>query len=161
MESINLVASSVDEAREKAAQQLGVDGKDVEIEVLEESKGLFGKPGKVTVKASAKAAKAEKPKKAPAKKVKEEPTEEAPVEEVKEVKAEKPKRAPAKSSTKPKREDSSDNEEKEEREEAEATQEDADLLVNMLNSVFEAGDLEASVSCSELHGRYVNLEICL
>ncbi|MEZ5164077.1 MAG: R3H domain-containing nucleic acid-binding protein [Fimbriimonadaceae bacterium] len=29
----------------------------------------------------------------------------------------------------------------------------------MLNSVFEAGDLDASVSCSELNGRYVNLEI--
>ena len=43
MQSIELTAKNVEEARKTAAEKLGVDPGDVQISVLEETKGLFGK----------------------------------------------------------------------------------------------------------------------
>jgi spoIIIJ-associated protein len=166
METIEIVASSVEEAVERAATQLGVDVADVKSEVIDESKGLFGKPGKVTVKAwaVAKAApKAEKPAKAakaeaPAK------VEEAPVAEVA-AEEEKPKRR-----TRTKKEDTAEapapKEEKTESESSEepqgevvASEEDAEKLLGILRSLLAAGDMRAEATISEMNGRYVHIDI--
>lgn len=162
MDKIELVATNQDEAKEKAAVQLGVPADQVEIEVLEETKGLFGKPGKVTVSAWAKEAKEEKPKKTAKKKAepKEEPAaEEAPGEEAAE---EKPKAKPASKSKAPKSPKSPDAKEtvpEEERKEVIATDEDATYLVDALNHLLETSGLEAKAELSELTGRYVNMQI--
>lgn len=159
METIEVVASSVEEAVERAAAQLGVEVADVKSEVIDESKGLFGKPGKVTIKAwaDAKAAKAEAPAKAEAKK------EEAPAEVA--VEEEKPKR---RTRTKKETEEApaaetkeSGSEEKDEEPQGEvvATQEDADQLIAALKNLLDAGDMRAEATVSSINGRYVHIDI--
>lgn len=153
MNTIELVATSLDEAKDKAAKQLGVDPASVQIEVLEESKGLFGKPGKLTVKAwadeapaaeAAPAAKEEKPKAKPRAKAKKE---EEPAKAVVETEA-------------PKEEASSDEEESEdEREPVEASDEDAEKLSGFLQSLMGQADLDVEVSVTGLNGRYVNINL--
>jgi len=165
MDTIELVATSLDEAREKAASQLGVDASAVELEVLDETKGLFGKPGKLTVRASAKSAApakekpakkstepaAEKPARKPRGKEKAEveaeaaPAEEAPAE--KPAKRERTER-PAKSES-----------EGEEREQVDATQEQADQLISILNGLMETAELRATAHITKLNGRYIHIDI--
>ncbi len=165
MDTIELVATSLDEAREKAASQLGVDASAVELEVLDETKGLFGKPGKLTVRASAKTAApakekpakksaepaAEKPARKPRGKEKAEveaeaaPAEEAPTE--KPAKRERTER-PAKSEN-----------EGEEREQVDATQEQADQLISILNGLMETAELRATAHITKLNGRYIHIDI--
>ncbi|MFM9872608.1 MAG: RNA-binding cell elongation regulator Jag/EloR [Fimbriimonadaceae bacterium] len=164
METIEIVASSVEEAVERAATQLGVDVADIKSEVIDESKGLFGKPGKVTVKAwsVAKPAKAEKPAKAP--KAEAPAKEEAPVVEAA-AEEERPKRR-----TRTKKEETSDapaaKEEKSESEGSEepqgevvASEEDAEKLLGILKSLLDAGDMRAEATISEMNGRYVHIDI--
>lgn len=151
MNTIELVATSLTEATAKAATQLGVSIDDVKIEVLEETKGLFGKPGKVIVKAwtEAKAeepVKEEKPKKAPAKKA-------AP-----KAKAEK-KSEPEKVEAEVEAPAESSEEEVAETTSAEATQADADTLMGYISTLMEAGNLEIDVTCTEINGRYVNINL--
>lgn len=155
MNTIELVATSLTEATANAAAQLGVSVDDVKIEVLEETKGLFGKPGKVTVKAWAEA------------------KEEASAEPAKEVKAKKPaakkaepKAKPAKAEAKPakeevKAEESSDSDEESSAESAtvEASQDDAKTLIGYLTTLMEAGNLDIDVTCTEVNGRYVNINL--
>ncbi len=166
METIEIVASSVEEAVERAAAQLGVDVADVKSEVIDESKGLFGKPGKVTVKAWAEAKAPAKAEKAPKAAKAEEPAkvEEAPVE-VATTEEEKPKRR-----TRTKKEESTEvapaKEEKSESEgsdepqgEVVASEEDAEKLLTILRSLLEAGDMRAEATISEMNGRYVHIDI--
>lgn len=166
METIEIVASSVEEAIERAAVQLGVEASAVKSEVIDQTKGLFGKPGKVTVKAWADqlAAPTAPPKAPPV--VKEEV---APVAEDK-VEEEKPKRrtrvkkeevateAPKEES---KTESTSEGEkaEGEERAEVVATEEDAEKLLSVLKTILAAGEMEATASLSRLNGRYVHIDI--
>jgi spoIIIJ-associated protein len=126
------------------------------LEVLEETKGLFGRPGKLTVRATAgapatsapadeKPAKAARaPKGKPAKAVKAE--EAAPAEA--EAPAERPERPerPARG-------------EKPERADVEATQDDADQLVEIVNRLITAGDLDVTCTCTQIQGRYVHLNL--
>lgn len=161
METIEVVASSVEEAIERAAQQLGVEASAVKSEVIDEAKGLFGKPGKVTIRASAVASPKSEPEPAAAA-VAEEPTAEAPAEE-----EEKPKRR-----TRAKREDkpaekeaapTAEAEHEEAKEEAGpdvvASQEDADRLLEILSGMLKAGDLRAEATISALNGRYVHIDV--
>lgn len=161
MDTIELVATSLDEAREKAASQLGVDASAVELEVLDETKGLFGKPGKLTIRASAKSAApakeklakkaaepaAEKPAKKPRGKEKAEvEAEAAPAEEASEKPAKRER--PAKSEN-----------EGEESEQVDATQEQADQLISILNGLLETAELRATAHITKLNGRYIHIDI--
>ncbi len=166
MDTIELVATSLDEAREKAASQLGVDASAVELEVLDETKGLFGKPGKLTVRASAKSAAPakEKPAKKTAEPAAEKPAKKARGKEKAEVESEdaapteevvteKPaKRERAERPVKPENEG-------EEREQVDATQEQADQLISILNGLLETAELRATAHITKLNGRYIHIDI--
>ncbi len=164
METIELTAPTLDEARRLAAEQLGAAPNDVTIKVLEEKKGLFGKAGSVKVQASAKAPKktkekAPKPEPAPEPVAEAAPAavEEAPAKPKGRKKAEKPApvEAPAASESAPVEAEAEEGAS----EGPVATQEDADTLIGFLNEIIEAGGLKASVSLASLHGKYVNLEL--
>lgn len=164
METIELTAPTLDEARRLAAEQLGAAPNDVTIKVLEEKKGLFGKAGSVKVQASAKAPKktkekAPKPEPAPEPVAEAAPAavEEAPAKPKGRKKAGKPApvEAPAASESAPVEAEAEEGAS----EGPVATQEDADTLIGFLNEIIEAGGLKASVSLASLHGKYVNLEL--
>lgn len=173
MKSIELVVANLDEAKAKAASKLGVPEDQIQIEVLEESKGLFGRPGKLTIRASAEdsaeataeAPKGEKPKKAvkSAKPEKAESTEkkaEKPAKGAKVEKAAKPaKEEPAEEGVPSTEEEGDFSDGVSDRPEAVATQEDADKMVGYLTELLELADMEATVSCSGINGRYVNIKI--
>lgn len=169
MESIEVVASSLEEAVERAAQQLGVDPASIKSEVIDESKGLFGKPGKVTVRAWAEAAPAAKPAAKTAAAKSEPVAEKASVEDA-EAPAEteeKPKRRtrtkreaePAKADKAPAAEGGSEDSKEEGGQDVVATQEDADQLLGILTSMLEAGDMRAEAKISALNGRYVHIDV--
>lgn len=169
METIELTAPTLDDARRLAAEQLGAAPEDITLTVLEEKKGLFGKAGSFKVRAEAKVAKASKakekaPKAAPAPAAAVEPDPEpevveeaAPAKPRGRKKAEKPAadEAPAVVAA-----DSAPASEEEAASEGPvATQEDADQLIGFLNEIIEAGGLNAEVSLGSLHGKYINLEL--
>lgn len=141
METIEITAKSVDEAKQTAAQKLGVSAAEVDIVVLEETKGLFGK-GSVRVKASTKPAEAEKPKR-PSRAKKVEPVAVAVAE---------PEQVT----------ESADHDVEAEPEfgaDVMATQDDADRLTALVNDVLDLAELEAKVHPTAINGKYVNLEI--
>ncbi|MBV6458399.1 MAG: hypothetical protein HONBIEJF_01526 [Fimbriimonadaceae bacterium] len=145
METIEITAKSVDEAKQTAAQKLGVSTAEVEVVVLEETKGLFGK-GSVRVKASTKPAEVEKPKRASRAKKAE------PVAAVAEVAVPEPAVEPA----------SADHDTETEIDGAVdvvATQQDADQLTALVNEVLDLAELQATVHPTGFNGKYVNLEI--
>lgn len=186
MQTIEITAASHDEAVAQAAKSLGVSPDELTVTVLEETKGLFGKSnvkiraevnGAAPAKAAKPAAKAkaaakteevaeEKPKgrgrtakAAPAAEV----VEEAPAEEAKEDA--KPrgrgrgKKAEAtEGEAAPERESKGGRERREEAD-VEATEEDAEALLAMLEEIIESGDMQASVKISQREGRYVHLSI--
>lgn len=164
METIEVVASSVEEAVERAALQLGVEPAEVKTEVIDESKGLFGKPGKVTVKAWAEkkaTAVVEAPAKTEKKAEKDAPAAAEATEE------EKPKRrtrvkkeaeaAPATEAASEKSEDQESDSEPQV--EVVATQEDADQLIAALKNLLDAGEMRAEATVSSINGRYVHIDI--
>lgn len=170
METIELTAPTLDEARRLAAAQLGVAPDDVTVTVLDEKKGLFGKAGSVKIKATAKApkpakasAKAPKAAAAPAPAPVEEPApaaveEEAPAKPKGRRKAEKP--APAEKSAPVEAAAPAEAESDEPASEGPvATQEDADKLMGFLNDIIESGGLKAEVTLGSLQGKYINLEL--
>jgi spoIIIJ-associated protein len=161
METVEITASSLDDAKKQAAKKLGVDADSVTVEVIEETKGLFGRPGKIKVKATAEAASEEeaveekpKAKKAPAKKA---PAKKKPA--AKKAKAEKPKEEEPKEEEPAAEEKAEAPSEEEARPEAVATEDDAEKLIGILSSILEAGDIEATATCNELNGKYVNIEL--
>ena len=168
METIELTAPTLDDARRLAAEQLGAAPEDITLTVLEEKKGLFGKAGSIKVRAEAKAAKPSKakaakavPAPAPVAEVEPEPEPEvveeaAPSKPKGRKKAEKPaaEEAPVAAA-----ESASASEEEGGSEGPVATQEDADQLIGFLNEIIEAGGLNAEVSLGSLHGKYINLEL--
>lgn len=169
--SIELQAKSLDEARALAAGKLGVEPGRVQLTVLEESKGLFGKTSvKVRAEVAAEApAKAAKPTRAPKAKAKAEPIE-AP-EPVAEPVAEKPTRAAKEKAEKPRAERpargrkeapkpeaaaKSDVEGAEG--EAQATQQDADNFLGVLNELIDKTGLAIEAKCTGYSGKYVSIQ---
>ena len=166
METIEISASNHDEALAKASEALGVPADQVKITVLEEAKGLFGKPGKLRVKAETIAVKAPKGKKAKV----EEPPEaevavmEAPAKDLKATKAEKPekaKRAPkAEKVEAPIEKAVTDTPATETpREEVVATEADAEAMKAILDKLLGHADMEAEVKVTNINGRYINMQI--
>lgn len=170
MSSIEVTASSLDDARSMAANQLGVSPDEVDLEVLEESPGLFGRKKlrvKATVGGSSAPAEDKRPakpaaKRAPKKAAKPEPVEE---EEAAEEAAPEPKparrtrtAAKAKESTEDKSQSSEDADDAE-APEVLATEEDAEQILEIMNEILDAGDFDAEVTVASLTGKYVNLEL--
>jgi spoIIIJ-associated protein len=168
MNTLEITAATVDQAVAEAAKKLGVGNADIDVTVLEETQGLFGK-GKVriraTVKPGAAPAKAvvETPAPAPAREPEPEPVAAAPVED-KPVREKRERREP-----RPRREDkpaeakapSTDGEAAEAEPETEvvATQENADELVAILSELLELADLDANAGIAEISGRYVTISL--
>ncbi len=173
MQSVEVSAKSLDEAKKAAAEKLGVEVDRVEASVLEETKGLFGK---TTVRVRAhviEAAPVIPPAPAPAKsggrgkktapvEAPAEPAVEAPAEPVA-AKAEAPKgrgRGRAAKAEQPSAEaPASEGAEGEEEVQVVATQEDAEKLAELLRSLVSSADLDVSVKPTGVSGRYVNLEL--
>ncbi len=170
MESREITASSVDEAIAQAAADWGVEGSAVSAEVLEETKGLFGKPGKVRVKVSLNAdgdaPKEEKAEKKPARsrKPKAEPVEEpeaeaAPAEEEEAVEEPKPKKRAAAKKKDKEEEPAANGDDEESSEPVVASQEDGEALVDYLNDILAESDLRAEATLASVNDRYVNIEL--
>ena len=166
MNTLEITAATVEQAVAEAAKKLGVDRADIEVTVLEETQGLFGK-GKVRVRASVKAGakKPEEPKpaaKAPTEAVVEmPPSEPEPAEAAPPPVAEKraPRRQPAKEKAAEPAKAAAETPEGEPEAEVVATQADADELVGIMEELLEKADLEAHAHGTELTGRYVNITV--
>jgi spoIIIJ-associated protein len=172
MQSIEITAKSLDEAKKQAAAQLGVAADQVTVTVIEETKGLFGKSN-VRVRAEVAAAPAEKPARGgrakaapkdekeeekPAKAAKAAPAPEPePEEEAAPVKETKPKGRGKKQEAAPAPAAASEGEDAPAT--IEATKEDAERMLGMLRNLADATGLELTVSGGETNGRYVNLSI--
>ncbi len=170
MGSIEVTGKTLEEAKKAAAKKLGVEVSQIEVTVLEESKGLFGKSS-VRISASAPQSAASAPEKAiekeaaaaePAKEIQESFDEAPPAEVQKDNKRGKPRRAarekdeaaaPAEAS-KPKQEGDTG-----EREGPNATDQDADQLCNLVKELVASADLDVTISGSSYSGRYVNIEL--
>lgn len=161
MNTLEITAATVNQAVAEAAKKLGVNGADIEVTVLEETQGLFGK-GKVRIRATVKekaATKAESPAKAVVE------TSEAPPAPSQERPAAEEKPAPDKPKPRQRREEKP-VEAKEEvarpveaETETVATQEDADELVRILTELLELADLDAQAEVAEMNGRYVSITL--
>jgi spoIIIJ-associated protein len=168
MQTIEAQGKSLAEAKSTAAGQLGVAEDQLAVEVLEETKGLFGKSVvriRATV-AEAKPAKKPAAAKAPAKKAVTEAVVE--VAEAAPVKESKPKAAPKKAAAKApaKKEAEAPAVAVEGAEDADeagpevmATEEDATALIEMIEHVLELADLTADIKGHSLNGRYVNIQL--
>lgn len=164
MQSIEITAKSLDEAKKQAAAQLGVDVKAITVTVLEETKGLFGKTN-VRVRADVADAPAEKPAKAakpkaekPAKTAKAEAPAPAPVEEEPApapASKEKPKAARGKKAESAPAPEPTDDAPAQ----AEATDEDADRMMELLQRLTESTGLNLTITGGGTNGRYVSLSI--
>ncbi len=168
METIELTAPTLEDARRLAAEQLGAAPEDITLTVLEEKKGLFGKAGSFKVRAEAKAAKPVKAKEkasktAPVAEAVPEPEAEPVVEEAAPAKPKGRRKAEKPAAVEAPVAEAADSVSAPEEETASegpvATQEDADQLIGFLNDIIEAGGLNAEVSLASLHGKYINLEL--
>ncbi|MCU0315154.1 MAG: KH domain-containing protein [Fimbriimonadaceae bacterium] len=166
METIELLVTSLDEAQSKAADQWGVSVDEVKVTVLEETKGLFGRPGKLKVKAEKAKARLSKAKKtettettAPTLTI----VEAEPVAAASEVPAPE-KRKPAKkgkaAEAAPTEGQATQPEESTDSTEAPmATEEEANQVVEILNDLLEKGNLRATATVAGVNGRYINLQV--
>jgi len=175
METIEITAPNQEEALAKAAEALGVSADQVKITVLEQTRGLFGKPSRIRVKAEAVVPKPAKGKKAKAVEpepvaVEATPGPEAAAEpevEAKPAKAERPRRGrSSKSEDGPAAEGAEKSEkpakgdgEGKEREEVVATEADADAMKGILVNLLNLADMEATVTITGMNGRYINVNI--
>ncbi len=170
MQSLELTAKSLDEAKQTAAQKLGVELNQVQITVLEETKGLFGKMNyrvRAEVADAAPAAEAKPAKKSTAKsKAKAEPAPEPEPEPVAQAEAKPAKKSAPKGKAKAEpapapvvAEASDSDEEEDNQEEVVATEEDANRLTAMVNEILELAQLDAEVTQTDLNGRYVNVQL--
>ena len=182
MQSVELSAKTLDEARKAAASKLGVSEDALTVTVLEETKGLFGKS---TVRVRAEAADApstapeeEAPAAKPAprgrgRKPAAEPTPETvgapdPVD-VPSVEAtpEEPSRSRrgrggrgrSESAPVAEAEVAPVTEASEEAPASAATSEDGEALAGLLRELLESAGMEVSVTLGEISGRYVSLKI--
>lgn len=165
MPTIETTGKSVQEATQAAAQKLGAAPDQLVVTILEEHKGLFGK-ATVRIRAEVSGAEAEaSPAPAAA------PAPEAPAAEAKpkgrgrqkpqqEPKAEK-ELAPETAAVAEVEAASLNGEETEEapRAAVEATTQDADRLLNLVEKTLEVGSLDVTAKVTGTSGRYVNIEI--
>ena len=145
MNTLEITADSVEDAVKEAAQKLGVKDSELDVTVIEETKGLFGK-GKVRVKVVLPEGEAEKQ------------TEPEPEPEPEE----KPKPMRKAAAKKPKKQEPSAKPEEEAAEPAEevvATDQDADELKAILTELLDLAELDAEAQVTELTGRYVNINL--
>lgn len=162
MQSIDITAKSLDEAKSLAAEKLGVPADQLKLTVLEESKGLFGKTS-LRVRAEvapAAPAKAEKPARSRAKKEtapKPEPVVEAVAAPVEEPKA-PAKPARAKKEAAPKAAAPTKAVVETEATEAHATQNDADNFLEVMNDLLAKTGLQVEAQCTGFQGKYVNIQ---
>jgi spoIIIJ-associated protein len=180
MQSIELTAKTVDDAKQQAASKLGVSAADVTVTVLEETKGLFGKSqvrvrcearnnGKPEAKEPAIAKTPRTVKKAIQGTVDPEPVAEAP-------KAAEPKprtRLGSRKEAAPKAEAApaetprpargrapkAEAPEQEETEGAAASQQDADKLIEILRDLLSAANLQVTAEARDMSGKYVNIQL--
>jgi len=179
MQSIELTAKNVDEAKATAAQKFGVSPSDVTVTVLEETKGLFGKTNvRVRAEAPSPVAAAPTPPPAPAPAPVAPPREPEPVAAVAapapvEAAApaasdDRPARPPRGRGRSPKPADGEGAPEGgapeaegdgEPENQVVATQEDADQLLALVNEILESGELDVNAKAAASGGRYVNVEL--
>lgn len=162
MQSIDITAKSLDEAKSLAAEKLGVPADQLKLTVLEESKGLFGKTSlRVHAEVVAAApAKAEKPARSRAKKEaapKAEPVVEVVAAPVEEPKA-PAKPARAKKEAAPKAAPPTKAVVEAESTEAHATQDDADNFLEVMNDLLDKTGLQVEARCVGFQGKYVNIQ---
>ncbi|HVL39466.1 MAG TPA: RNA-binding cell elongation regulator Jag/EloR [Fimbriimonadaceae bacterium] len=151
MQSIEIAGKSVQEATKAAAAKLGVAEDAVEVTVLEETKGLFGK-GNVRIRAEVKTAPTqaavaveEPPAKAPAK-ARRGAKKAAPAEEPATVEA--PTEAAA-----------ADEEVGPAPADVQASDADADHMADLIRDILSKADLTVEVKVTGTTGRYVNIEL--
>lgn len=140
METIEIVAASVAEATDKAAAQLGVGKDSVDVTVIEETKGLFGK-GQVRVRASTRAEQAvaekAKPERKPrATKAKPVETEEAPPKAVVTSSSEESRGA-----------------------DVVASEDDANSVIGLLENLLSESGLNVKIEATGFKGKYINLAL--
>jgi spoIIIJ-associated protein len=167
MQSIELTARTLDEAKKTAAAKLGVELSQVQATVLEESKGLFGK---TTLRVRVDVHSTPEPKPVPDVAVA--TVADQPVE----AREESPKPESGRGvgsgrrgRGKPKPEPEGANpaegaveavvEVVEEEGDVVASPEDAEKLANLLREIVASADLVVTVKVTEISGRYVNLEL--
>lgn len=154
MDAIEIIATSEEEAIAQAAEALGVPAETIKLTKIEETKGLFGKPGKIKFSAAAaaktKATKAKPAKVEAAAPPRAAPEPERPAKAPRVARAKKADQAPAEAPAEAA---------EAERPEVVASDADADALVGILNDLMERANLQAEATVSSLNGRYVNLEI--
>lgn len=166
MQSIELQAKSVEEAKQVASEKLGVDPGQIVVTVLEETTGLFGKS---TVRVRAEVASEESAATEPT-------SSEAPPAEPKAKKPRAP-RKPAKAAEPPAEPaeakepvaqtvaeetpagDAEGDEEEGAAAEVVATEADAKVVESMVAEVLKLADLQARARVTNLNGRYVNVEL--
>lgn len=163
--TVETTAASLAEARKIAAEQLGVSEDALQVTVLEESKGLFGR-GQVRIRAEADAvqeaatavvaaeppAEEEKPKTRRARAKKEEAPAPEPAEE-KPARKSRAARADAKETSK-------DEKPAEDAEpEAVATAKDGKAMLALVEEMLDAANLDVTAKVAGLQGRYVNIEL--
>lgn len=167
MQVTEITGKSLDEAKAAAAQQLGVSVDQLEVTVLEETKGLFGKTN-VRIRAmviEAAPAKPAKPARATKAKAKPEPEPEPVVEAAPEPEPEPVKEAPAtgrgRSRGKAKAEDAAPvaPAETTNSNDPVATEEDAARFVELLTDLLERAELNVSVQSAGVQGKYVNVRL--
>lgn len=161
MNSIEITGKSVEEATQAAAAKLGVDSSAITVTVIDQSKGLFGKSSvKIKAEVSANAV-VETPAPAEAVAVESAPEPAPAEEEPKQAVAKESRKRPAKKE-KPaeasEEEAAPATEESESHSEITATQEDADQILELVQRILAAGDLEINSKIGGLNGRYVMVE---
>jgi spoIIIJ-associated protein len=163
MQSIELTAKSVEEARQQAAAKLGVTPDQVDVVVIDETKGLFGK-SQVRARCEVKAAAAPPAAKKPvARKTKEVAAKAAPKAEVApEVPApaaeeRKPSSRRPRRDEKPAAAAAPRDAEEGEVDEVAASAADGDKLLAILRDLLSSADLQVSANVRDLSGKYVNI----
>jgi spoIIIJ-associated protein len=186
MQTVEITGKSLQEATKAAATKLGVPAESLNVTVLEETKGLFGKSNvrirAEVVSSNGGAPAAAKPARGAAKTstaragkavaAVPEPPMEAITEAFEEKPAEKPKRgrggrAPkAETAAAPVAEQASavapsmvEDSRESEGDGPAATEADADRLLSLVRELLDSADLEVSAKTTKVSGRYVNIEL--
>ena len=166
MQSIEIQARSLEEAKTAAAAKLGVPESDVSVTLIEQTKGLFGKSS-VRVRAEvadakpAKAEKAEKPTKAEKAKPAAKKTAKAKAEPEEKAEETPAKAKPAAKRTTKKAAEAQEPEaeasEAAETGDVQATKDDGNQFLDLLKTLLASSDLDIDVKLGEISGRYVNV----
>lgn len=158
MNTIEITAPTTQEAVAEAAKKLGVSAEALEVTVIEQTQGLFGK-GKVRIRATSSAPPVEpaEPAVAAVAAAPAAPAAPAPRRERPKPRAVVEPSAPAEPEAPEAPEAPEEDASTEPVVEVVATEEDANELTAFISEILELADLDAEVSINEIHGRYVNV----